>query len=337
MMTELQLVWGWQPALYLFLGGMGGGAFVMSAVLFRTDFKNCRKTIERSMWAAALCLIVGLLLLLSELVFPLRGMLLWQSFSHWTSWMTFGAWVVFAAVIDFCISAFLLSDKRKSAKAGKEQGEKAEAEKNAEAKKYLSPDRSSLCKVLVTIGAVLGVLVAVYTGLLLMSAPGVPLWNTGLLPCLFTVSALDTGIALVEIIATASSKQSTPADSTHKLFGKSVLCLASLEIVILATFLGTMLAGGSATASSLTGAYSASLLMSGALAPYFWILVVICGLVVPITVNAIGLRKSGKHPIQAVMTAATCALVGGCALRFVIVLAGVHADVVAESVMRFFS
>ena len=30
----LQTIWGWQPALYLFLGGMGAGTFVMAAVLF---------------------------------------------------------------------------------------------------------------------------------------------------------------------------------------------------------------------------------------------------------------------------------------------------------------
>lgn len=33
----LQTMWGWQPALYLFLGGMGAGAFIMAAVLFLID------------------------------------------------------------------------------------------------------------------------------------------------------------------------------------------------------------------------------------------------------------------------------------------------------------
>ena len=33
----LQLTWSWQPALYLFLGGMGAGAFIMAAVLFLID------------------------------------------------------------------------------------------------------------------------------------------------------------------------------------------------------------------------------------------------------------------------------------------------------------
>ena len=51
-----------------------------------------------SVLAAVVCLIAGLLLLLSELINPVRGMMMWQSFSNFTSWMTFGAWIVFAAV-----------------------------------------------------------------------------------------------------------------------------------------------------------------------------------------------------------------------------------------------
>lgn len=34
---ELQLIWGWQPALYLFLGGLGAGSFVIAACLFLFD------------------------------------------------------------------------------------------------------------------------------------------------------------------------------------------------------------------------------------------------------------------------------------------------------------
>ena len=33
-MITLQSVWGWQPSLYLFLGGMGSGAFAVLSVLF---------------------------------------------------------------------------------------------------------------------------------------------------------------------------------------------------------------------------------------------------------------------------------------------------------------
>ena len=100
---ELQTIWSWQPALYLFLGGMGAGAFVMAAVLFLIDRTRHRLIVCVSMWAALASLAVGLLLLLSELVTPLRGLLMWQSFGHFTSWMTYGAWGAFAAMAVFCL------------------------------------------------------------------------------------------------------------------------------------------------------------------------------------------------------------------------------------------
>ena len=96
---ELQSVWGWQPALYLFLGGMGAGAFIMAAILYLKDRERNARIVCVSMWAAAISLIVGLLLLLMELVTPVRGLLMWQSFSHFTSWMTYGAWGAFGAML----------------------------------------------------------------------------------------------------------------------------------------------------------------------------------------------------------------------------------------------
>lgn len=69
-MEELQLIWGWQPALYLFLGGVGAGAFLAAGILVFMDRERHRTIAGASMWAAIACLGVGLLLLLSELTNP---------------------------------------------------------------------------------------------------------------------------------------------------------------------------------------------------------------------------------------------------------------------------
>ena len=45
---ELQTIWSWQPALYLFLGGMGAGAFVMAAVLLPIGRLAVRHTPPKS-------------------------------------------------------------------------------------------------------------------------------------------------------------------------------------------------------------------------------------------------------------------------------------------------
>lgn len=255
---ELQTIWSWQPALYLFLGGMGAGAFVMAAVLFLIDRTRHRLIVCVSMWAALASLAVGLLLLLSELVTPLRGLMMWQSFGHFTSWMTYGAWGAFAAM------------------------------------------------------------------------------------ALFTVSAFDTGVALVELVALALSKKDALAPKARVLMERIVVVLVLVEIAVLAAFFAVMLGGDVQTAVGATAAASAALLLTGDLAACFWALVAACGLAMPLAMAVAGLvlHKRGKkkpgmkqHGGTLMAAGAVGALIGGCALRFLILAAGMHADLVAETVM----
>ena len=323
-MAELQSVWGWQPALYLFLGGMGAGAFVVAALLYFLDRQSNRKTICIASWAATACLVAGLLLLLSELTNPLRGMLLWQSFSNGTSWMTFGAWVVFAAVIVFGLMAVLSTEQWVKPVSKKWKG--------------YPKARNRMRSVLAVVGIALGLCVAMYTGILLMSVPGVPLWNTLLLPCLFTVSALDTGAALVEIVAVAP-KRAVLSNKTHRLLEASVVVLVVLEVAVLAAFLATMQGSDLTTATGATAAASVWLLAQGMLAPFFWLLVGACGLGIPLAMAIAGmvLRKRRKSGRTVMLVGAAGALVGGCALRFLVLMAGLHADVVAQAVSKMVS
>lgn len=335
-MNELQTIWGWEPALYLFLGGLGAGTFVLAAAVFLATGRAKRKTLAAASWAALACLVAGLLLLIAELEAPLRGLMMWQSFSHFTSWMTFGAWVVFAAVVAIGLTALLCTE-----------GLFGRAAKRWE---KLAGARDRVVHALVLTGSALCLGVAVYTGLLLMAAPGVPLWNTWLLPCLFTVSALDTGVAAVVIVLAATK------EGSHKL-GRSlervVVCLVLVEVIVLVAFVLTMLAGnpgatvfagaeggegaslqmqaGSAAFAS-TAAASVQTLLTGDLAGWFWGAFVAVGLAVPIACAAYGLRPKAKHVHAASLVGAACALAGGCVLRFLILMAGSHADIVREAV-----
>lgn len=310
----LQLTWGWQPALYLFLGGMGAGAFIMAAVLYLIDPQKHRKIVCVSMWAALASLAVGLLLLLSELINPARGMMMWQSFSHFTSWMTWGAWGAFLAMIVFLVSALL---------AMRAVGNWL----NAKWKWYTADNSLKLRRGLAWAGIVLGAFVAVYTGMLLMSANGVPLWDTLLLPLLFTVSAFDTGVALVEVVAVCLSKRDPLAPKAATLMEKIVIVLVAVELVVLAVFLGSMFAGGA------TGAQSATLLVSGGLAVPFWVLIVAVGLLLPLAMAIAGKLGKAKDSRPLMAVGAAGALIGGCELRFLILAAGVHAAIVADTVM----
>lgn len=370
----MQTIWGWQPALYLFLGGMGGGCFLTAAILYLKDAAHNRRTVCASMWAATISLAVGLLLLLAELITPVRGLMMWQSFSHFTSWMTFGAWGAFAAIVVFGLSAIFATEKVKVP--------------------------ASARRTLAIIGIVLGAFVAVYTGMLLMAPASVPFWNTPLLPLLFTVSAFDTGVALVEVMAAAAARKDPLAADAKRFLERCVVVLVLVEMVVLAAFMVAALAGSGSDAEGATAAASASMLVEGPLAGWFWVLLVAAGLALPLAVAIAGLAKSGRDeasertPLTATNSAAATnpvaapapsdtaaddkastavapsaqlpsqdaagteavaaapspatkptglsrwlplvgacgALAGGCALRFLVLAAGVHANLVADTI-----
>lgn len=338
---ELQFVWGWQPALYLFLGGMGAGAFVMAAVLYLKGKAKSSLVMSASMWAAAVSLMVGLLLLLMELITPVRGLLMWQSFSHFTSWMTYGAWGAFGAIVVFCASALLAMppvDRWLTAHGT-----------------WYAAHGSAVRSTLAVIGMALGVFVAFYTGMLLMSAGSVPLWDTPLLPALFTVSAFDTGVALVEIVTVALAKKDAVSANAKRLMERSVVVLVLVEVLVMVAFFGTLLASGASDAVAAAASASATELLSGQLAVWFWGLVAVVGLALPLVMAVRGLCAV-EHPAEGADDASAAeaeapssrrsrfdavtfvgaagALVGGCALRFLILAAGVHADVVSETIFR---
>ena len=351
-MTELQAVWGWQPALYLFLGGMGAGAFVTAAVLHFLDRGNTRRTVAASAWGATILLMAGLLCLITELTNPLRGMMMWQSFTNFTSWMAFGAWIVFAAVVVFGLAAVCATD--------------ATAALVQKVWKGFGAVRGRLLSALCVLGLFCGFCVAAYTGILLMSAPGVPLWNTSLLPLLFTVSAFDTGIAFVEVVMAALAGREHASRRTHKAMNVCVVALVVAELAVLGLFLGGMLAGGAAGgAEALTGSLSAHMLVFGDLALWFWGGVVLVGLVLPLAMAIVGLARETKrgnaamNPVEdeaaagevqvarggqparcdgnrLAVTGAIGAMIGGCVLRFLVVMAGVHGDLVAQGVDQIF-
>ncbi|NLC27189.1 MAG: polysulfide reductase NrfD [Campylobacteraceae bacterium] len=68
----MELLWDVRVSLDLFLGGVGIGAFIFGAFLFYIDKNGYQLTIKRAMIISPLLIIVGLLLLLSELGRPLN-------------------------------------------------------------------------------------------------------------------------------------------------------------------------------------------------------------------------------------------------------------------------
>ncbi|MBQ3105924.1 MAG: polysulfide reductase NrfD, partial [Eggerthellaceae bacterium] len=65
-MVALQTTWSWLPAIYLFLGGLGAGAFITAAILRFAKPGRFDKVVTGGAWIAVIALAVGLLSLVAE-------------------------------------------------------------------------------------------------------------------------------------------------------------------------------------------------------------------------------------------------------------------------------
>lgn len=182
---------------------------------------------------------------------------------------------------------------------------------------------ASLPKVLMLVDrpliAVVAVAVMAYTGLLLSSMPSVPLWASPLLPVLFVVSSLSSGIALLTcaVVLTGSGEAfATTLERLRKIDAAVIVC----EIFVLALFTALAFLGGE------TARASVERLVQGDLAAPFLGLVVALGLLVPLICEVVG----RKDALRAAVAASAFVLVGGFFLRWCISEAGMAVDIAAS-------
>lgn len=169
------------------------------------------------------------------------------------------------------------------------------------------------------IGGLLAVGVMTYAGLLLSSMPAVDFWHTWLLPALFIVSSLSTGLAAVLAVDVVGGRAVRERrDGLWRAAG----VLGVVEACVLAAFLvrGAL--------CSPTAAASCALLVGGSLCVPFWAGLVGCGLAVPGVLHVLG----GRVPRRAFVIAASAGvLVGGFFVRSCVVNAALLTPILAGS------
>lgn len=314
-MTQLQTTWGWLVAVYLFLGGLGAGASIVSHILALPSGERYRATVRFGAWFSAIALGVGSLVLLVDVGKPLRALVLFRSFVNPTSWMARGAWLLLIAMLLNGASALLWTDWSLTF-IGKYLGF---------IKQHLRAWRMTLAILAIPLN--LGV--AAYTGLLLGALPFRPLWHTPLLPLLFTISALDTGIGLVCAYASVREEAGT---TLHRVFEACVIALIAGELTVLAFFIREMANGTADTALSI------NLWLTGPLAPLFWGGVIAIGLGVPLIIAITLLIASRWRPgpwtrFAPVIGMVAC-LLGGWTLRYIVLSAGLRAALVSPEMFQ---
>jgi formate-dependent nitrite reductase membrane component NrfD len=309
----MHLHWGWLIVIYLFLGGLGAGAYLTSFAAGMGLLGNSPALKRAGYFIAAPVVAFGTLLLVFDLGQGLKKpWLLIGLLSNPHSVMTWGVYILACFILVGLIVA------------------------------YFSLKKKEAPKILVSLGAVLALSTGAYTGLLVAVVKAIPFWNTYLMPVLFVVSALSTGLSITMLLSHFLEKglHTDEKKVTGIHFG-----LLGAEIILLGIILGQMISGSNGA----VGTASAKMLISGKLSTPFWVVLVGLGLVLPLLISIFGLIKlsskqtgralqpdlvpavsemegaaalEGTHGLTNILLASDALVViGGFVLRYVVIFA----------------
>jgi len=272
-------VWGWEIPVYLFLGGLVAGLMILSGYLLLTGrHRRPAGAFHRLPGLAIALLSLGMLALFLDLEHKLYVWRLYTTFQI-ASPMSWGAWILLL-VYPALAASFLIS--RQSRRM----------------------ERPGLVRRVGLLNLGLGLLLGIYTGVLLSALGARPLWNSALLGPLFLVSGLSSAAALVHLMARDREERD--------LFAKADNLFLGTELALVVLFVLGLLSATEAHVQAVR------LLLGGPYTAVFWVFVVGLGIVVPLIVQPPAVR----HRIRHTPVAPLLVLAGGLALRFVIVQAG---------------
>ena len=303
-------VWHGEVAGYLFLGGLVAGLMVLAglALRLRPDAPRSRAAALLP-WAAPVLLSVGMFFLWLDLENPLNAFRFYLVFRP-ASPMSWGAWILLAIYPASLLLAWASTpvELRRRVGAVVETRAPAVSRVTVRLERWIDERRAGIG----TANVVLGVGLGIYTGLLLGTMAARPMWNSAILGPLFLVSGLSTGAAFALLTRVD--------DGERRVLGRLDMALIAVELALLAVWMMGLAtagaAGQEALASILGGPYTAA----------FWTLVVALGLVTPLVAEGLEWR----HGIPTGRLAAVLVLVGGFALRWILVYAGQHAELVGR-------
>lgn len=320
-------VWGWEIPVYLFLGGLVAGLLVLGGYrvmrqAFAPGAESQRAWPFAPMLGIAL-LSLGMFALFLDLGHKLHAWRMYLTFQVGSP-MSWGAWILVLVYPALLAAAVLHPPERVPFGHGL-----------LERVKQWSEALQARPRLVLAVGVanmVGGLALGLYTGILLGSLGARPLWNSAILGPLFLTSGLSTAAALMHILSVLAERGADAADPKGRFAdallagffrmlnpraGGDVMLRADTSFVTLELLLLGLWLIGLVTATAVHKE-AAQLVLSGAYAPAFWALVVVTGLVTPLILQAAELSGRIRHTLAP----AVLVLVGGFALRWILVSAG---------------
>jgi formate-dependent nitrite reductase membrane component NrfD len=319
-------VWGWEIPVYLFVGGMVAGMMILAgiAMLRVAKGEDPKKFLSiQTPLLGFMLLNVGMLALFLDLAHPLYVWAVYLTFEP-LSPMSWGSWVLLIVYGVLLVSALIrLPD------AWPWLGRKLPVLQRISDAMVASP---ALLRLLGWASIVLGVILGIYTGILLNTMVARPLWNSAILGPLFLVSGLSAAAAMVHLATRIFPGRPAPQGMIGGAFASMVqhlgpqppekrtvdsliradLAFLAIELLLIVLLVISLLT------SSASHAEAAQLILGGPYTMIFWLGVVAVGIVLPLALQALELG----HRIPHTVLPALLVLAGGFALRWVMVNAG---------------
>jgi len=300
-------VWHGEVALYLFLGGLVAGIMIITGLwLLGRPHPQRSRPLALIPWAAPLLLSLGMLFLWLDLENGFNAVRFYMVFRP-ASPMSWGAWILLLIYPVSILSAWVAMPE---AMRERWKGKLSRFEWIPRIDAWARARARVLAAVAVIAGAALGI----YTGVLLGTMAARPLWNSAVLGPLFLASGLSTAAAYMLLHPLA--------DAERVALGRLDMGLIVAELALIGLWFAGLASGGAAARSALES------LLGGPYTAAFWTLVVALGLLAPLAGEWIEHRRR----IVPGRAAAVFVLVGGLALRFIIVYAGQASSLPAVTV-----
>ncbi|MBI2305512.1 MAG: polysulfide reductase NrfD [Chloroflexi bacterium] len=274
-------------AVYFYLTGLSAGSFILSTLAYGFGMEQFKPLGKVGVIMAILLLVMAPLNLIADMEQPFR---FWYLFLYLnpTSPITWGSFLLTLYPLNSLVYAY-----------------------------FMFRGDAPRTKFFGLIGIPLAVSVHGYTGFILALGKARALWNTALMPTLFLVSAMVSGIAMMILVVIIKDRFFSPERQVKtELISRLTQLLAGTIILDLFLVVSDVLVLLTSDAEAKEGA---SLILTGELSPYFLGMEILLGSLVPLFILTFPLTR---RRVSAVAFASALVMVGIMAMRYVMVIGG---------------
>lgn len=286
-------IWGWEIAVYLFLGGLVAGMMIITGYFIltgRTKNTKCSCFLIPIVGLGAISL--GMLALFLDLEHKLYVWRMYLTF-QWTSPMSWGAWMLLLVYPILILNALLRIPEEIGAKFPKLTTISEKLNGHQFTVKFLG-----------AASMVTGGILGMYTGVLLSAFAARPLWNSSMLWILFLTSGLSSAAAFVHLV-------SKDVDERRMLAKADNAFLIAEILIIVLMFVGSL-------TSPQEQQEAVKVFLGGSYTVYFWVFIIGLGIIFPLIIQMASVNNKIRHTALAPILV----MLGGLILRFVFVFAG---------------